>query len=77
MTTDESPITNQRYKSDAVRTTAKRVGGHWLLQGSKTVVLAGGDASRLLVSARLDTQKLIAFEKLFGDIDFHCERFIG
>jgi len=41
-----------RYRLSSVRTAAKRDGGGWVLEGRKSVVLAGGQADELLVSAR-------------------------
>jgi len=44
-----------RYQLDGVATTARKDGGGYLLNGSKTVVVHGAAADRLLVSARSDT----------------------
>ena len=42
-----------RYDLADVRTTAKRVGDHWVLNGQKRFVLHGDTANQLLVSARV------------------------
>ena len=41
-----------RYRLASVHTAAKREGGGWVLNGHKAVVLAGGQADKLVVSAR-------------------------
>ena len=42
-----------RYDLPFVRTTAKRSGGGWVLDGAKSVVFHGDSADRLVVSARV------------------------
>ena len=42
-----------RYETAHVRTTAEKVGSGWKLTGRKSVVLNGGDADTLIVSARV------------------------
>lgn len=41
-----------RYDLNDVQTTAKKAGGGWVLDGAKSVVLHGGSADKLVVSAR-------------------------
>jgi len=43
---------DSRYDLARVSTTAKRQGGEWILSGAKSVVLGGGAADALVVSAR-------------------------
>ena len=42
-----------RYETAHVRATAEKVGGGWKLTGRKSVVLNGGEADTLIVSARV------------------------
>jgi alkylation response protein AidB-like acyl-CoA dehydrogenase len=44
-----------RYELDAVATTARRTAAGYVLKGAKSVVLHGGSADRLIVSARTGT----------------------
>jgi pimeloyl-CoA dehydrogenase small subunit len=43
---------HSRYRLRQVETTARREGGHWVLNGEKTTVIHGGEAESLIVSAR-------------------------
>ncbi|MBO6718244.1 MAG: acyl-CoA dehydrogenase family protein [Rhizobiaceae bacterium] len=43
---------NARYDLNHVETSAEKDGGDWVLSGTKNVVLGGGDADYLLVTAR-------------------------
>ena len=43
---------SSRYEMNSVSTTAKRSSDHWEISGDKSVVLGGGSASHLIVSAR-------------------------
>lgn len=50
-----------RFDLGHVRTTARRTGDTWTLDGAKSVVLHGDSADRLIVSARMDDGRIGLF----------------